>query len=152
MADIFLSYQRDDQARAEQVAKALGNLGWSVFWDRTIPPGESWGPYLKRQLDGASCVVVLWSDKAVESEWVLEEAHHGGAPHTSLDALAPARDTPEEAEAQTAQLVASARSAARASDSADATIPVGTAMTLRPMSSTSPVKILPPTVTGYASP
>jgi hypothetical protein len=34
MADIFLSYAREDQSRVGPLVRALEGQGWSVFWDR----------------------------------------------------------------------------------------------------------------------
>lgn len=39
MADVFLSYAREDLDIARQIAGALEREGWSVFWDRRTPPG-----------------------------------------------------------------------------------------------------------------
>jgi hypothetical protein len=40
MADIFISYAREDLATAQRLAEALRACGWSVFWDRRIPAGQ----------------------------------------------------------------------------------------------------------------
>lgn len=77
MADIFLSYAREDDARAAAVARVLGELGWSVFWDRKVVPGTTWDDVLQQELTVASCVVVLWSRASVKSQWVRTEASHG---------------------------------------------------------------------------
>jgi hypothetical protein len=37
MADIFLSYAREDESRVQPLADVLAQHGWSVFWDRRIP-------------------------------------------------------------------------------------------------------------------
>ncbi len=74
MCDIFISYAKVDVDRTRVLAQALENQGWSVFWDRTIPPGEHWVKYIGSELDGAKCVLVLWSKTAIESSWVYEEA------------------------------------------------------------------------------
>jgi hypothetical protein len=34
MSDIFISYASEDRSKAEPLAKALEEQGWSVFWDR----------------------------------------------------------------------------------------------------------------------
>ena len=41
MSDIFLSYAREDKDRAASLAKVLSDQGWSVWWDKEIPPGQS---------------------------------------------------------------------------------------------------------------
>jgi hypothetical protein len=43
MADVFLSYAREDRATASLIAGALTSRGWSVWWDRKIAPGHTFG-------------------------------------------------------------------------------------------------------------
>jgi hypothetical protein len=74
MADVFLSYVHDDRARAEQLATALAQLGWDVWWDRKIVGGHSFRKVIDAELESAKCIVVLWSQKSVESNYVLDEA------------------------------------------------------------------------------
>jgi hypothetical protein len=40
--DIFLSYNREDFARAKQFADALEAEGFSVWWDATLRSGENY--------------------------------------------------------------------------------------------------------------
>ncbi len=77
MTDIFLSYTERDRDTARRVAEALGSAGWSVWWDRRIPAGETWRGVLAHALEDMRCMVVLWSAKSIESEWVYEEASEG---------------------------------------------------------------------------
>lgn len=77
MADIFISYSREDQEKAGQLAAALEAKGWTVFWDQDIPPGKTWREYIGANLNAARCVIVAWSKSSVESYWVLEEADEG---------------------------------------------------------------------------
>ena len=75
--DIFISYAREDVEWVRPLAGDLGARGRTVFWDRRIPAGESWHSHIGRAVKAARCVVVVWSEQSVESEWVLEEAGQG---------------------------------------------------------------------------
>jgi hypothetical protein len=74
MADIFVSYVREDQRRAAELSSAFSGQGWSVWWDRRIPAGDSFEEVIARELGSAKCVVVLWSQASVRSNWVKDEA------------------------------------------------------------------------------
>lgn len=77
MADIFLSYNSRDRARARLLAEALTACGWTVWWDHEVPAGHSWRDLIAEQLDAMRCMVVLWSAQSVDSDWVCEEADEG---------------------------------------------------------------------------
>lgn len=74
MSDVFLSYASEDRERAGQLANALGQQGWSVWWDRKIIAGQAFDQAIERELDAARAVVVLWSAHSIASEWVKNEA------------------------------------------------------------------------------
>jgi hypothetical protein len=74
MSDIFISYASADRDRARLLADALSQKGWLVWWDRTIPPGKEFDQVIEEALDGAKCVVVLWSKTSTVSSWVKTEA------------------------------------------------------------------------------
>ena len=74
MSDIFISYASADRERAKLLSRTLGDRGWSVWWDRTIPPGKEYDEVIEEALDSAKCVVVLWSNASVASSWVKTEA------------------------------------------------------------------------------
>jgi hypothetical protein len=77
MADVFLSYAQRDRVRARQVAEALRELGWDVWWDAHLYVGTRFRAEIARQLESAKCVVVLWSQASTESDWVIDEAQDG---------------------------------------------------------------------------
>jgi len=77
MSDIFISYAREDRARAERLAHAFEELGWSTFWDNRIAPGSEWEVHIAEKLEEARCIVVLWSAASVNSHWVRDEAGEG---------------------------------------------------------------------------
>jgi hypothetical protein len=77
MADIFISYAREDLERVHPIVRLIESAGWSMFWDRTIPAGMTWRQYIGKALDEAKCIIVVWSKSSVESDWVIEEADDG---------------------------------------------------------------------------
>lgn len=77
MSDIFLSYTEKDREQARRLAATLESVGWSVWWDRRIPAGETWRSVLEKALENMRCMIVLWSSRSIESEWVYEEATEG---------------------------------------------------------------------------
>jgi len=74
MSDIFISYASGDRDKARTLAEFLRANGWSVWWDRAIPPGREFDEVIEEALDSAKCVVVLWSKSAAASRWVKTEA------------------------------------------------------------------------------
>ena len=74
MSDIFISYSSADRERAKLLADALTEQGWSVWWDRQIPPGRQFDEVIEEALEAARCVVVLWSQASANSTWVKTEA------------------------------------------------------------------------------
>ena len=77
MGDIFISYASADRPQARELGKRLEQEGWSVWWDRKIPPGRSFSKVLEEALNAARCVVVLWSHTSRSSDWVQNEAAEG---------------------------------------------------------------------------
>lgn len=77
MARVFLSYARDDTARALAIAKALERAGHDVWWDRQIHGGSRFAAEIDQALKNAEAVVVLWSEASIQSAWVQDEAAEG---------------------------------------------------------------------------
>ena len=77
MADIFISYARDDRSKAQLLAQAFEQPNWSVWWDTRLQAGEVWDEAIERELNAAKCVVVLWSKTSVARRWVRAEANDG---------------------------------------------------------------------------
>ncbi len=87
MTDIFISYASADRDRARLLADALTQRGYSVWWDRTIPPGRVFDEVIQEAIQGARCMVVLWSAESVRSNWVKTEAAEGAARGMLVPAL-----------------------------------------------------------------
>ena len=77
MADVFVSYKREDQeqrGRVLPIVRALEAEGFDVFYDVEVPPGSTWDQVLSSKIADSKCVLVLWSEASVTSDWVKEEA------------------------------------------------------------------------------
>ncbi len=74
VTNIFLSYNREDQALAKLFAEGFAALGFDVWWDNTLRAGEAYDEVTEAALRSAKAVVVLWSARSVMSRWVRAEA------------------------------------------------------------------------------
>jgi formylglycine-generating enzyme required for sulfatase activity len=96
MADIFISYAREDKKTAQNLAKVLESRGWSVWYDPRLKAGEIWNEVIERELEASRSVVVLWSSKSVKSRWVRKEARYGDTNRFLFPALIEPADIPFE--------------------------------------------------------
>ena len=77
MNDIFISYARQDEAAAKNICQALEKLGWSVWWDQNITTGATFRENIQKELNNSKCILVLWSEHAIKSDFVKDEADVG---------------------------------------------------------------------------
>ncbi len=77
MADVFISYKKEDRVLAKELANKLIELGWAVWWDRNIPIGKAYDQVIEEELAKTKCVIVLWSSLSITSLNVKEEALEG---------------------------------------------------------------------------
>ncbi len=87
MAQVFLSYAREDIDRARALAEALGAAGIPVWWDRAITPGRQFAELIEERLREARCAIVLWSKASVTSKWVNAEATEADDRHILIPVL-----------------------------------------------------------------
>lgn len=74
MADVFLSYSRDDKETMQQVRQVLQRAGLSVWTDEDLAPGiPSWRKAIEDALNHSGCVVVILTPSAKKSDGVRDE-------------------------------------------------------------------------------
>jgi TIR domain len=76
VADIFISYSKQQPEPTREVAAYLGSQGYSVWWDADLTSGEDFGHVIDRELDAAKAVIVIWTKGSIASKWVRAEARH----------------------------------------------------------------------------
>lgn len=74
MTDVYISYSSIDRERVAPLVRAIESRGWSVLWEHELEPGAKFKNRLQEEIDQTRCVVVVWSSRSAEAEWVLEEA------------------------------------------------------------------------------
>jgi len=74
MSDIFISYKREDQPAARRLADALEKEGWSVRWDPKLRAGDDFDGAIETALNESKCVIVVWSEISLKSDYVRAEA------------------------------------------------------------------------------
>lgn len=79
MADVFISYAREDRARVECVNQALREIDLDVWIDARLTPGEPFEAEIRREANAAKAMIVCWTPNAVESNFVHGEAGIGRA-------------------------------------------------------------------------
>lgn len=87
MSDIFVSYKKDDRAIAERLVAALRAAGKEVWWDDALTPHEAWDAMIERQIAAARTVIVLWSPRSIQSDWVRSEAHYAQDHHKMVPVM-----------------------------------------------------------------
>jgi hypothetical protein len=79
MADVFISYKREDRVFAERLSIVLEQLGFEVWWDFDLLSGDRYRSVIRKVIDECKVAVVLWSTRAVQSDFVMDEAEYAKA-------------------------------------------------------------------------
>ena len=77
MPTVFFSYSRADKAIAVPIIDGLKRAGFDVWYDGMLDPGVKYLEKTESVLLNARAVVVLWSPRSVESNWVRDESMIG---------------------------------------------------------------------------
>jgi TPR repeat protein len=72
--DIFISHKAEEADAAARLVRRLKELGYDVWSAAALNAGEHFESEITARLDASRAVVVLWSTKAIDSEWVRAEA------------------------------------------------------------------------------
>lgn len=72
---VFIAYSQHDRAVAEALASYLEGVGIEAWSDRKIKSGQNFSLAIETALELVQAVIVIWSDTAVKSEFVLNEAN-----------------------------------------------------------------------------
>lgn len=68
--DLLLAYAADDLPWAQRLASTLSSYGLSIVFDQSRPGEEVWANEA-RSLVTAQHLLVLWSERAASSDWIL---------------------------------------------------------------------------------
>src|SRR5262245_27372070 len=74
MADIFISYSKADRELAWNLSAYLEAEGWSVWWDKSLLPGDPFRDEIMKELAAARAVITIWTENSIKSDWVRAEA------------------------------------------------------------------------------
>jgi hypothetical protein len=74
MADIFISYSREDREWVERLATQLQSEGFSVWWDWDLLVGKRYRETIDNELQSCKATVVVWSQHSIQSDFVRDEA------------------------------------------------------------------------------
>jgi sulfatase modifying factor 1 len=74
MADVVISYKREDRSVIEVMAAQLHALGLEVWYDLQLTPAERYAEVIAKQIENSKSVIVCWSEAAAGSSWVYAEA------------------------------------------------------------------------------
>ncbi len=66
--NLFLSYARQDQQKAQALASLLTELGQNVWLDRKLTGGQPWWDFILRQIEQVDAMVVLISPASQHSQ------------------------------------------------------------------------------------
>ena len=77
MADVFISYKRDERDAVERIAHQLRAIGFEVWFDASMSAGDAFSDEIDREARAARAILVCWSASARDSRWVKAEAMIG---------------------------------------------------------------------------
>jgi hypothetical protein len=79
MAHIFISYARENEDKAKRLEAMFVKAGVSVWRDRSMIAGDEFQITIERHMQQANKVLLIWTNEAARSRWVLAEAELGAS-------------------------------------------------------------------------
>jgi hypothetical protein len=70
---VYLSYRSTDRPWVLQLYDVLQMLGYKVFLDHVLTPGEPFELALRRGIEQSAAAVLVWSSASKDSSWFLHE-------------------------------------------------------------------------------
>ena len=77
MADVFISYKKEDKARVAPLVAAFEARGYSVWWDQEIEAGEEWFRRILAEVRAAKLTIGVWSSRSVDDEKLFRPNREG---------------------------------------------------------------------------
>lgn len=74
MADVFISYSKEESEPIVALARDLERRGYTTWWDSNLHPGERFRERIRMEIAKAKAVIVVWTRDSVHSDWVIAEA------------------------------------------------------------------------------
>ncbi len=84
MTDVFISYSQDDPEPTRELATALADARYAVWFDTSMLSSDEFWRVIMKKIDEAKAVITIWSEPALASDWVYAEtklAHDMGKRH-----------------------------------------------------------------------
>jgi hypothetical protein len=79
VARVFVSYAREDKPVVRSISEGLEHAGHEVWWDVNLGAADAFREAIESQLAEADVVVVVWSQRAKGSRYVVDEAERAVA-------------------------------------------------------------------------
>jgi hypothetical protein len=95
MADIFISYSKLDRDLALKLSASLESEGWSVWWGKSLAPGDTFRDEIMKQLASTRAVITIWTKNSINSDWVRAEAGRAKADGKLIPVKSPDVGYPE---------------------------------------------------------
>lgn len=92
MISAFISFSRQDQSIANDVASLLSQCGYSAFIDDEISVGSNYAEQLTKRLNASDVVIYIVSEVSLNSQWCRREIEYAKSKGKTIIPIAITRD------------------------------------------------------------